>query len=233
MALADRILDPTLGPRPAPAAGIPVGLSRARGAVLELLGAQPAALSVAAVAERTGLHPNTAREHLDGLVEAGLVERTRADPVGRGRPAWLYRALPARVHGPGTEYAELAGALVEQLARHSPDPRAEALQAGRRWGAGLARRAGPIGHRPAQARRAVVGILADLRFDPAPTRDATEVRLRACPILDAAKANPDIVCSVHLGIVGGALDHLGAARDHRVDLVPFAEPGACLLTLAR
>jgi hypothetical protein len=74
----------------------------------------------------------------------------------------------------------------------------------------------------------VVGILADLRFDPAPTRDATEVRLRACPILDAAKANPDIVCSVHLGIVRGALDQLGAARITGSIWCPSPSPGlAC------
>ena len=41
---------------------------------------------------------------------------------------------------------------------------------------------------------------------------------------------PEVVCSVHLGIVRGALDTWGTTSDE-TSLVPFAEPGACLLHL--
>lgn len=236
--------NPSLGPAPSAVTGAPVGLSRARAGVLALLDESGSAMSVTDVASSTGLHPNTAREHLDGLVDVGLAARLRAEPVGRGRPAWLFRAVS---HGrtPGAEYAGLATALVEQLARSSGDPRGDALDAGRRWGAELARRVRPS-HRPSTARepddpaadeataadrRTVVRVLTDLRFDPHPNPDATEIRLRSCPILDAARAHPEIVCGVHLGIVGGALHASGAGPGQRVNLVPFAEPGACLLTV--
>lgn len=230
-------------------ATVPPGLSRARAGVLERLDESGFAVSVAQVAATTGLHPNTAREHLDGLVDAGLAARVRATPVGRGRPAWLYRTASSGRHGQGAEYAGLARALVDQLARSSPDPRADALQAGRRWGADLARSdaAGraSAGRTPAGRRRALVGLLADLHFDPLANREATTVRLRTCPILDAARAHPEIVCGVHLGIVGGALEEWGESvgrprsvagdgggEGEGVELVPFAEPGACLLTLS-
>ncbi|MGN6272054.1 MAG: helix-turn-helix transcriptional regulator [Protaetiibacter sp.] len=50
------------------------------------------ALTVDELAEQTGLHPNTAREHLHRLVAVGLV---RSEPVlrgTRGRPVLRYRA---------------------------------------------------------------------------------------------------------------------------------------------
>ena len=75
---------------------------------------------------------------------------------------------------------------------------------------------------------AVVDLLDELRFEPQPSAGA--VRLTTCPLLDAARRNPDLVCQVHLGIVRGVLGELGADPD-AADLVPFAEPGACRLTL--
>ena len=74
------------------------------------------ALTVAALAAATGLHPNTAREHLHRLVDVGLV---RADPIPRmrrGRPELLYRpADPARAPKPG---AVRAGGQLGALAEH-------------------------------------------------------------------------------------------------------------------
>ena len=58
------------------------------------------------------------------------------------------------------------------------------------------------------------------------------VRLTRCPLLEAAHKYPDVVCGVHLGLAQGALEEYGAASDG-TDLVPFAEPGACRLRLAR
>ena len=52
----------------APDAGPPLGPSRAR--VLDLLHAAGSPLGVKEVGERAGLHSNTARFHLDALVEA-------------------------------------------------------------------------------------------------------------------------------------------------------------------
>src|SRR5262249_54414754 len=78
----------------APDAGAPLGRSRAR--VLGLLREATAPLGVQEIAERSGLHPNTARFHLDALVAAGLATRDRGPrpgPAGRlGRPTIGYRA---------------------------------------------------------------------------------------------------------------------------------------------
>lgn len=219
-----------MGPAPVRGALDGVSLSGPRARVLELLQQAPSEVTVDEAAERLGLHANTARKHLEGLVESGVATRRSAASSGRGRPAQLYTAErdgepDPRVRG----YAELAAALAQQLGRCSPDPRSDALEAGTAWGRALAR--GAATGTPAGARRAVVRLLAELGYAPEPNRLATSVRLRRCPLLDAARSAPEVVCRTHLGLVRGALDVLGGHPQDAV-LEPFAEPGACLLRLS-
>jgi predicted ArsR family transcriptional regulator len=116
-----------------------------------------------------------------------------------------------------------------QLARTSAQPRDDAVEAGRVWGEQLAgQRTAPAS--PAGARREVVDLLTGLGFDPSADSRTQTVRLRQCPLIAAAREEPDVVCSVHLGIVRGALE-TWHTRSDETSLVPFAEPGACLLHL--
>lgn len=212
-------------PRPSPAAD----LSRARRQVLELLVVRGVPTSVATVAAELGQHTNTVREHLEGLADAGLADRSTARPAGRGRPGTLYEARPASATDPGArEYAALASVLADQIARTSPDPRADALAAGDRWGRDLVAHERHDG--APHARRTVVRLLDRLGFGPNADATDTAVELRRCPLLDAALRTPEVVCAVHLGLARGALDALGAPTD-RTTLEPFALPGACLLHL--
>jgi predicted ArsR family transcriptional regulator len=188
-------------------------------------------MTLAGLSAVTSLHPNTLREHLESLESRGSVRRRRADPSGRGRPAWLYESTGTSTASRAAEYAGLATALASVIARHSPDPRGEALEAGRNWGHALGNAKGlPHGRGAASVRRGVVALLADLGFSPEPSARATSVRLTRCPLLNAARAEPDIVCSVHLGIVRGALQEWGADSQN-AELLPFSEPGACKLLL--
>jgi predicted ArsR family transcriptional regulator len=185
---------------------------------------------VAALERATGLHPNTLREHLDGLVARDLARRVRATPSGRGRPAWLYEATDASA-GAGSEYAGLAATLAAHLHRTSDNPGDDAVLAGPAWGHSLARTSGaPDGPGEVAARRKIIDILDGVGFAPEADERATTARLTRCPLLDAAKEFPDVVCGVHLGIVRGALDEYGADST-RTDLAPFSEPGACRLDL--
>ena len=74
-------------PGPAP----PLGESRAR--VLEVLRAAGDPVGVQEIAERTGLHPNTARFHLDGLIGAGL--GTRRSACLRARCRGVFGPVPS------------------------------------------------------------------------------------------------------------------------------------------
>ena len=219
---------------PAPSAGrrqAPQRLTRAVAAVLDLLSGQPGPVTAADLAVIAGHHPNTMREHLDALVDAGLATRARAEVGGRGRPAWLYRGdARAGEATTASEYAGLATALAMQLARTSPSPRQDAVQAGEAWGTQLARSSPAPAPSATTARRQVVQLLDGLGFDPSADRRASVVRLRHCPLLEAAREQPEVVCAVHLGIVRGAMSAWGT-DGQGASLVPFAEPGACRLHL--
>ncbi|GAB2887576.1 helix-turn-helix transcriptional regulator [Nocardioides pacificus] len=209
--------------------GTPRPLSPARAAILAKLRDQPDPTTQAAIVSATGLHGNTVREHLDGLVRRGLVRRTRALPSGRGRPAWLYEMVAEEPQR--SEYAGLASALAVSIAKHSPDPQRDAAEAGEAWGRQLAGDRGAAPVAPEAARQQVVDLLDDLGFDPETQDEQPEnVRLTRCPLLEAAHRQPDVVCSVHLGLVRGVLAEYGANAEGSA-LLPFAEPGACRLVV--
>jgi predicted ArsR family transcriptional regulator len=206
-------------------------MSTSRAALVELLRDQPEAVTLSALVAATGLHRNTVREHLDALVEEGLVERHRAPSQGRGRPAWLYRATFGPRSTVGNEYAGLARALAALVERTSDSPAVDATSAGVAWGQELAAEVGPpAGRTAAAARRQVIRIFDRMGFEPQADRNGVEVRLTRCPLLQAAHESPTVVCHVHLGIVQGALAAYG--RDGAAsELHPFSEPGACHLRL--
>jgi len=218
-------------------------LCAAQATILDALIDQPESCTVAALSAQIGQHPNTIREHLDRLSSSGLVIRTQAVAQGRGRPAWLYSAVRAAGSDlEAREYAALASVLAAQIGRISSQPSADAIEAGRMWGRELVRGSqlsqdqvlGPAVKRSAVAtRRTVVSLLDELGFAPSADARVRVVRLRRCPLLEAAHRNPEVVCSVHLGLVRGALDELGAdpGRTEAIALQPFSEPGACRLDM--
>lgn len=205
-----------------------MNLSQARSRVLEHLEMCEQA-TVGQVAAALHLHDNTARAHLDGLLEAGLATRKPAPPQGRGRPSMLYRAdVWAQADPKIRDYAHLATALATFVATTSPNPQADARTAGRTWGAAMVQGRQP--QTPRQARREVVQVLTDLGFDPKTDSGAASIALRRCPLLDVAKTHTEVVCQVHLGLVQGAMAEMGQDAA-RADLRPFSEPGACRLIL--
>lgn len=200
--------------------------------MLHLVRRSECGLTAAEVVEATGLHPSTVRAHLDQLVDSGLLTRSRQSDGSPGRPAWRYRAAPGTEGEPDTgsgaapAYRGLAAALIGHLARAEDDPHAAGVRAGRDWGRALAAplaRTAPVD--------GLVRVLDDLGFTPAVAdRDGDEavLHLHSCPFLELAEASPDVVCGVHLGVIGGALGALGASAAD-TDLEPFALPGACVV----
>lgn len=218
------------GPAPSGRAAS-VSLSSARSRVLECLEAQGTPATVAEVAAEVGLHDNTARAHLDGLVEAGLATRVKGAAQGRGRPSMLYRAdVWAQADPRVRDYAHLATALATVIVQISADPAADARMAGAKWGTSMVEGRHP--DTPRKARREVVKVLVDLGFDPRANADATSMALRRCPLLDVARAHSEVVCQVHLGLVQGAMHEMGHDAPD-ADLLPFSEPGACRLLLTK
>ncbi|WP_353354650.1 helix-turn-helix domain-containing protein [Intrasporangium sp. DVR] len=212
------------GPRPSrsTAADAVAGLTAQRRRVLEALDVEPR--PVTAVAAALNLHVNTVREHLDGLVDAGLAERSRLTPSGRGRPGWGYAARPGVGSPSAGEYASLAAVLAEHAAAQGGDVAGDMARLGSGWGRGLVESLDRVD----EPEQVVMDVLGTLGFDPEQRADV--VRLRQCPMLDVARRHPEIVCQVHLGLVRGALEAAGGDAE-AVGLEAFAEPDACLLHL--
>jgi predicted ArsR family transcriptional regulator len=147
------------------------------------------------IAERAGVHPNTARPRLIELERAGAVERTSAPGPGRGRPRAVYRLSPGWQVPAGAPdgLAELLAGLVRRL---DPSDR-EIDELGRQWGAYLSGRPG--------ARRGLGGVVAiveRLGFD-VELRGAG-LRLRGCPCPLVSPEAPELVCRLVQAVADGA-----------------------------
>jgi len=187
------------------------------------------------------VHANSARFHLDGLVAAGLAERSAEDRSAPGRPTVLYAAsaaLPADEEG----YRELAGILTAALSTGGATPSAAAEAAGAARGLRLASDVRGVGElaehtEPVtadEAGQAVVDGLGQLGFESraVASRQGARIDIRPCPFLGLAHTHGDVICSVHRGLVAGMLDGMGAPLS--LDrLEPFAEPDRCVAHLRR
>ncbi|NKQ52441.1 helix-turn-helix domain-containing protein [Amycolatopsis sp. K13G38] len=209
-----------------------LGESRAR--VLDVLRAAGDPVGVQDIAEQVGLHPNTARFHLDGLVDAGLAERRTEERSQPGRPRTVYAATAADAPAGQRSYRLLAEMLTSLVADTMPEPGKAAETAGEAWGRYLAERPAPSQRvDAAEAVRRLSTVLADAGFAPDEVADADRpvIRLRHCPFREVAEQHRDVVCSLHLGLMRGVLDEVRAPL--KADrLEPFVEPSLCLAHLA-
>ena len=188
--------------------------------ILEALQEAEAPLDARELGTRVGLHWNTVRSHLRVLTEAGLVSARREERTRPGRPRVLYEAAE-----PFDDRA-----LASHLARSERDPSARAEEAGRAWGAHLVRRPPPFASiSKAETIDEVVHLHEQFGFSPELRRakSGKEIVLKRCPFQELATTYPAVICSVHLGLMRGALAELGAGVEAD-SLEPFAEPGACV-----
>lgn len=192
----------------------------------------PRGLGIRALAEATGIHENTVRFHLGRLLDDGLVERQRGESPGPGRPPWTFVARRDR-DGAGRENYELMATVLSDFVEHSSEqPAVVAREAGRAW----ARRQAPTGG----ATQAWDGALDELArvldasgFAPELTvqPDGATVRVHHCPFLSIARTDQTVPCGVHLGLMEGVLEAVGAPG--QVDrLEPFVTPSLCVAHLS-
>jgi predicted ArsR family transcriptional regulator len=198
--------------------------SAPRRRVLDALAQAVAPLDAATVADLLHLHVTTARFHLDQLVTAGLAHRRLGTERRRGRPRVLYAFAGAARDDDSRE--QLIDVLAATLADQRDSVR-EAELAGRRWAEQVD---------TANASSPEDGMIAAferLGFEPErqaarPTGDRV-IELRACPFRAAAREHPEVVCSVHRGLIEGLMQN----GEGRAELIPLVEPELCLVTLAR
>jgi predicted ArsR family transcriptional regulator len=198
--------------------------------ILRLLRSSDLPLSVTQVAKATGLHVNTARFHLDGLVESRLAERTPEARDQPGRPRILYTAQGT---APGPRSYALLAEMLTGLVASLTDAGPAAISAGQAWGRHLIERVAPSER--VNAEEAVVRlnrVLTAIGFQPEVRTSPTgaEVRLHHCPFREVAEKHTDVVCAIHLGLMQGALSELHAPIQ-ATSLEPFVARNLCVARL--
>lgn len=195
--------------------------SRAR--VLLAIENAPGSVPVEAIVERTGLHANTVRGHLDVLRAAGSISRSAAGTQGRGRPRWLYQAAaPER-----SPFQALAEALSIQLTQ-AADP-SLAARAAERWADALPDL--PTSDSPDEAVAEATDAMNRLGFDAVTSPRGDSIFLTGCPYAELVAANP-VICDIHTALVGRLLKQTGQpVTIESMDV--WARPGMCVAHLRR
>lgn len=202
--------------------------SSARRHVLELLTVATGPVDARTIADALGRHVTTVRFHLEQLETAGLVHRETNVPPRRGRPRLLY-ALTVAPDQEENSRDRLIGVLADALAGGESDlGRSRALDAGKKWARTIISEMDDVedGSHPAR-RTMLLKVLDRLGFQPS-SEDST-IQLLACPFRDAARAHPQVVCSVHSGLVQEILQSSDALGE--MSLVPFVQSDRCAIAL--
>lgn len=170
-------------------------------------------LTTAEIADTIDLHPNTVRPHLDRMRDAGLIAVEVGGRGEIGRPQHRY-SLAADAPSLGLEppvmpmLARMVLSMAERLEAGPPDAYAVGVDEGRQ-------RAAAFTSSPSTL-EAIVADLDILGFDPvvsdAADRDSAVVAFANCPFDDLASAHPDLVCSLHRGLVAGFVQEMGDAE---------------------
>lgn len=191
------------------------------------LARSPHPLATAQVAESLGLHPNTVRPHLERMRDVGLLQVT-VDAQGTvGRPQHRYALAPdAPALGFEPPAFPVLARMLLRLASTAGLPAADAVDAGREQGALSAARP----DRPGPCGEALMTELSSLGFDPVADDEGTTIAFTRCPFRELAEANPEVVCSLHRGLVEGFVDARGDAEV--VDFHDLAHRLPCQVEIA-
>lgn len=187
--------------------------SYSRVEIMNLLQRQPQC-AIAELVEATGLHPNTVREHLQRLIDAGYVVAETEHRTTRGRPRVLYSAATGKA-----QVSDIAVKKARDAARRGD----------------LIRRVYPADAAPLPADAlhqldALVEDLADAGFDPLVDADALTVDLTPCPHVPSAE-HRGTLCDVHVGLMDGVLTQAGGPLQV-TGIAPTCDPTHCVVKLS-
>ena len=193
---------------------------RQRQMILDALGTEREGLDTRQLAERLGLHPNTIRWHLGLLTDAGLIQATPERKHGRGRPSIVHRLTGEGIARGRDEYRLLATMLTDIVAADGHGKR-RAYEAGVRWGRHL---------QQGEPDSSLAELLDREGFEA--EQHGEQVEMRRCPFYVLAESSPHVICTLHHGIIDGALAEAGSEQSVE-RLEPFVEPGLCIAQLRR
>ncbi len=141
------------------------------------------------LAERTGLHENTVRDHLAVLENEGLVTRHTRHPGTRGRPPATYH--PVTEHGANPE----ADDRIDRARRHGDLLRRMAPESART----------DLGDDALHQLDALYEHLDDVGLQPEIDDANLEIELVPCPYYALIDSDPQLVCRVHTQLIRDVL----------------------------
>lgn len=218
------------------------GLSAAQHTLLREIARHPHPVTIAELAGRMGLHQNSVRESMSGLLDAGLVTRERQPAAGRGRPSWGYQSVaPTQAAALSQVFADVCTATAEHLAANADDPAAAARDIGARWGRRTVDDLLEASDRVTDSTwdeatnidvhaGRIRLFLSSLGYQPLTDDEPTRIRLYQCPLRAEGQALSPLVCQMHRGMLDEVLSTLSNGRVGVV-LTPFAGPSYCAVEL--
>lgn len=150
--------------------------------------------TIADLCEATGLHPNTAREHLQKLIDGGYVITTAERRAMRGRPRTLYSAVtgaPGASSAVARERVTAAANRGDLMRRVMREPESE------------------LGTEATHQLDALIDDLEISGFEPRVDEAALEIELSPCPHSAARPEDRPVLCQVHLSLMQGILAEAG------------------------
>lgn len=184
--------------------------------VLRAVQHRPGSL-LAEIAEATGLHVNTARDHLGVLEEEGLVARHTVATKRRGRPPVAFVPVSDTSQNPraAQRAAEAAqrGDLLRKLAPHPAH-------------------GGSLGEGAAHQLDVLYEHLDDTGLEPVVDVEDLTIGLTPCHYGDVSAEERPMVCSVHTRLVESMLEQVPGPLELGT-LQPFVTPRSCVVRLRR
>ncbi|MCL2736441.1 MAG: ArsR family transcriptional regulator [Propionibacteriaceae bacterium] len=162
-----------------------------------------------------GIHANTARFHLESLVDAGMAMRESEPSSQPGRRRILYSGtLPNQTHERAQGYRLLAQILTSTIATKFPEAGEDMYEVGLQWGSYLTSRPAPFEVLDeAEIDQRVMDKLDALWFAPElVTAPCAHMLLHNCPFMESARTAPDVVCRLHVGMINGSLAELRSTQ---------------------
>ncbi len=197
--------------------------------IIQLLRDAKEPLSVADVARLVDIHINTARFHLESLVDAGLATRETEVRDKPGRRRVLYTGtLPNQTHERAQGYRLLAEILTDTIATRYPEVGDDMYAVGQEWGRYLTSRPAPFEvFDEDEIDKRVVDKLDALWFAPELLKTPHPcLLLHNCPFTQSARHAPQVVCQMHAGMINGSLEELRSTQ-RVVSLEAQAESHLC------
>ena len=197
--------------------------------IIQILRDAKTPLSVVEVAHMVGIHANTARFHLESLVDAGMATRESEPSNQPGRRRILYSGtLPNQTHERAQGYRLLAQILTSTIAAKFPDAGKEMYEVGLQWGSYLTSRPAPFEvldeeeiDQRVMDKLDALWFAPELIMSPSP-----HMLLHNCPFMESARTAPGIVCRLHAGMINGSLAELRSSQ-RVLELNPVIGPHMC------